>query len=183
MRFRRWHRTLLLALTLIAPCAIASPVSADFVPADIENIPANIPAFIREFQAFLADFPRWDAAHLELPLVALAMTPEQQRPEMLLLLWDLWMHDHPNTSTASFNFPSMVSLSGVPQPGASQTPGAGNGGGTVASTPGGSDGSGEPGGPSHNTPEPSSLALLSCGSLGLIAYRLVRSRTVRGLRS
>ena len=168
MRFSWLRRIIVFVFTLVAPCGIAGPAAADFIPADIEHIRADIPAFVREFQAFLADFRRWDAVHLQMPLVALALTPEQQRPQMLLILWDLWMNDHPNPSAAAVNVPT---VSGVP--------GGGSGGGTIASDPGPPDDGGGTSGSPGNTPEPSSLLLVSCGSLGLFAYHLVRSRVVR----
>lgn len=181
MRFGKLHRIIVLVPALLILCATAGPAAADFIPADIENIPANIPAFVQEFRAFLADFPRWDAAHLDLPLVALAMTPEQQRPQMLLVLWDLWMHDQPTPPPTAFNLFPAGNLAGSPPPGVSGPPRGGNGGGgTISSTPGLPEGGGGTSGSPGSAPEPSSLALVACGSLGLLAYRFVRLRRVRG---
>ncbi len=98
MRFDKLGRLLFFVLALIVLCGAAGPAMAGFNPTTIENIPANIPAFVGEFQSFLADFPRWDAAKMDLPFMILALTPEQERPEVLLLLWDLWMQDRLSSS-------------------------------------------------------------------------------------
>jgi hypothetical protein len=163
MRFGKARWMVVIGITLLVPWGTAGSARADFLASDL-------PTFVNEFRAFLADFPRWDAAHLELPLISLALTPDQQRPEMLLLLWDLWMHDHPPTPPVQTQVIWMNSGSG---------PGNGSGGGTISSFPGTPGGGGDPGGPSRSAPEPSSLALIACGSLGLLGYRLVRSRRLR----
>jgi len=152
--------------TLIAPCSFAGPAAADFLPSDV-------PTFVNKFQTFLTDFPRWDAAHLELPLIALALTPEQQRSGMLLVLWDLWMHDHPPVPQVETKIIWMVGGGPGTGTGTGTGTGSGSGGGTISSTGGGGGGS------PKSAPEPSSLALIACGSLGLLGYRLVRARTVR----
>jgi hypothetical protein len=108
----------------------------------------------------------------------LALTPEQRRPEMLFLLWYLWMHDHLSTAASGFNLPRLVSLADVSQPRVSGIPGSG----TTSSNSGSQDTGGGKGGGSgsgHSAPEPSSLVLAACGSFGLMVYRLVRSRAGR----
>src|SRR5690242_14039943 len=113
-------------VALILPCGIAGPATADHISPDFST-------FAGEFHAFLADFPRWDASHFDLPVLAWAMTPDQQRPAMLFLLMDLWMLDQQNTSLGALTPPPLFSLSQVPQPVVSGTPGTGDGGGTIAS--------------------------------------------------
>jgi hypothetical protein len=161
MPFKRFRWMIVFAGTLIAPCGTAGRADAGFLPADV-------PTFVNEFRTFLTDLPRWDSAHLELPLIALALTPEQQRSEMLLLLWDLWMHDHPPSPTVETK---IIWMGGGSGPGGGT--GTGSGGGTISSTGGG-------GGSPKGAPEPSSLALIACGSLSLLGYRLVRSRRGSG---
>jgi len=152
--------------TLIASCGLAGPAAADFLPSDV-------PTFVNEFRTFLTDFPQWDTAHLELPLIALALTPEQQRSGMLLVLWDLWMHDHPPAPQVETKIIWMFGGGPGTGTGTGTGTGSGSGGGTISSTGGGGGGS------PKSAPEPSSLALIACGSLGLLGYRLVRARTVR----
>lgn len=179
MRFGRLHWTMVFVIALLAPCGSASPAPAEFISAETTAFAAKATTFVGEFRAFLNDFPRWDAVHLELPLIALAMTPESNRPAMLMLLWDLWMHDHSNTPTGA---PSLPLKGGPPTsspPGVSGAPGTGSGGGTISGTPGSPGGGGGTGGSPKSAPEPSSLALIAYGGLGLIAFRLVRFRRVR----
>ncbi|HEY7312995.1 MAG TPA: hypothetical protein VH643_26770 [Gemmataceae bacterium] len=152
--------------TLIAPCVLAGPAAADFLPSDV-------PTVVNEFQTFLTDFPQWDTAHLNLPLIALALTPEQQRAEMLLMLWDMWMHDHLPTPQVETKIIWMVGGGPGTGTGTGTGAGSGSGGGTISSTGGGGGGS------PKSAPEPSSLALIACGSLGLLGYRLVQARRVR----
>jgi hypothetical protein len=108
----------------------------------------------------------------------LATTPENQRPQSLVMLWLLWMRDH-NLPPPTTGGGTVASLPDNPPP----PPGGGPGGVPVpggGGTPPG--GGGTPPGGGHtsgNSPEPSSLVLMGCGSLGLLAYRLVRSRTAR----
>jgi hypothetical protein len=162
MQFNTFRRTIGFVIALIALYGAVGPAQADFTP-------TPTPTFVGQFQSFIADFPKWDTTHNDMPLVFLATTPEQQRPQALLMLMLLWMHDHPGTVSTSTTT---------------------TGGGTVASLPpsnnpplgGSGGGGGPPGGGGHTAggaPEPSSLALMGCGSLGLLAFRLVRSRVVR----
>lgn len=174
MRFQMISWSIVLVIAVIAPCGLPGTAKADFIPADIAGIPANVPAFLQEFRAFLSDFSQWDTAHFDVPLMALILTPDQQRAEMLLLLWHFWMQDQASTSTGALNSSLMGSLSEVPQSGVGGTPGTTSGGGTIASLPGTTGQLGGSGDPSHGTPEPSSLTLIACGSLGLLAYRLAR---------
>jgi hypothetical protein len=167
MRFGRLHWTMVFVIALLAPCGLTGRAAGEFISGDAAT-------FVGEFRAFLTDFPRWDAAHLQLPLIALAMTPEENRPAMLLLLWDLWMHEHPSASTATANFPLTAGLPGTSPP-VTGAPGTGSGGGTISDTPG-PPGGGGIGGPPQSAPEPSSLALMACGGVGLFGLRLVRAR-------
>jgi hypothetical protein len=167
MRFDRLHWIMVFVIALVAPWGMAGRAAAGFIPGDAAT-------FVGEFRAFLADFPRWDAAHLEMPLIALAMTPDQQRPAMLLLLWDLWMHDHPSASNGTSTVVFISRLQGTPPP-VTGGPGNGTGGGTVAGGPPGGGG----GPPPKSAPEPSSLALIACGGLGLFALRVARWRSRR----
>jgi hypothetical protein len=164
MRFDTFRRTIAFVIALLAMYGAVGPAQADFAP-------TPTPTFVSQFQAFIADFPKWDTKHQEMPLVFLATTPEQQRPQALLTLWLLWLRDHQGTvaSVGGGGGGTVISPpSNNPPPGGGTPPGGGGGG-----PPGGGHTSG------GGAPEPSSLALMGCGSLGLLAYRLVRSRMVR----
>ncbi len=169
MRFDHLHWTIVFVVALLAPCGSAGRAEGGFIPGDAAT-------FVGEFRSFLSDFPRWDTAHFQLPLIALAMTPDQQRPAMLLLLWDLWMHDHPGASAGTTNVFFLSSLPGMPPP-VTGAPGTGSGGGTISDTPGPPGGGGGIGGPPQSAPEPSSLALIACGGVGLCALRIARRRS------
>jgi hypothetical protein len=157
MRFGRFQKMIVFMVALIASVGATGSARSDFMPAGAST-------FVGQFESFLANFPKWDMTHQDMPLIFLALTPEEQRPQALVMLWLLWMRDQQNT-------PNVAST----------------GGGTVASLPPNnnpppSGGSGPPTGGGHtsgNSPEPTSLALFGCGSLGLLAYRLVRSRGLR----
>jgi hypothetical protein len=166
MRFGRFQWTIVFVIALLAPCGAAGPARADLMA-------GSAPPFIGQFQAFLQDFPHWDSTHQNTPLTFLATTPENQRPQSLVMLWLLWMRDHnltpPATGTGGGAVASLPPDNPPPPPGGAPVGIPPPGGGTP---PGGGHTSG-------SSPEPSSLVLMGCGSLGLFAYRLVRSRAAR----
>ncbi|HMF13935.1 MAG TPA: PEP-CTERM sorting domain-containing protein [Gemmataceae bacterium] len=161
MRFDTFRRTIVFVIALIALHDKVGPAQADFTP-------TPTPGFVSQFQSFVSEFPKWDTKHQDIPLVFLATTPEQQRPQALLMLWLLWLRDHQGTvsPTGGGTVASLPPPNNNPPQGGGILPGGGG-------PPGGGHTSG------GSAPEPSSLALMGCGSLGLLAYRLIRSRVVR----
>jgi hypothetical protein len=149
------------------------------------------------FSAFAADFNRWDASLDYQPLLALAATPDQERTDMVLVLWWLWMNGYGQSSQVGG--PGGLSLSSFfPPPSPEQQPPVDttSGGsilpipplgdnspptppiGIVTSEPsdtpppsGGDDPQGGNGQPNIDaTPEPSTLALLGLGIATLAGY-------------
>jgi hypothetical protein len=178
---------------LIGFLSLLTVFLAGFVPAQAGYAPpSHSGSLSSEISTFLNDFNQWNQSENNQPLQVLEMTPAQNRDQMALWLFWLWLHA-PNGGPGSLSAPpTSLSFGTIPSGQIGEEPlvlplSGGDDSPGLGENPGGGSLLGGPLPPGHNpnngpgsvgpllddpptAPEPSTLTLLSTGAIAVLTY-------------
>lgn len=85
-------------------------------PARAGYVPGSVTQLVDEFNAFAGDFLRWNAQNNNMPLLTLEFAPAQERMNVLVWLWWMWLNN-PGTPISSPPSPGLGGTTPIVSPG------------------------------------------------------------------